>query len=262
MVMKLLSAGDSNTKLRKSGAKLSGYLIYGLSLRPLAGSGFNVCPHATDGCIEVCVLEWAGMSNLPSVRAARTRKTRLFFENRAQCISWLIADIERAQRAAARKGLQCAIRLNVASDIPWEKHIDMSAFPDVVFYDYCKSTHRFDNLPVNYHLTYSHNENSDARAVNRILKSGHNVAVVFDTVWNPSQHVVGVLPDTHTIGRTTHRVIDGDVHDIRLPWHDGGGSGKRGVIVGLRGKGGKGKVQSGVESGFVIPTIGGVTSAA
>ena len=260
MVMKLLSPGDSNTKLRKSGVNLDGYLIFGLSLRPHAGSGHNVCPHATDGCIEACVLEHAGMSNVPSVRDARSRKTQLFFEHREQFLKLLNDDIRRAIRQAQRRALQAAIRLNVASDLPFEKYINMSEFGDAVFYDYSKypaATHRYDNLPANYHLTYSYNENSDARDVNRILKTGSNVAVVFDTVYNPSQHDIRALPTTHTIGRTTHKVVDGDVHDIRLPWHDG-----RGVIVGLRGKGGRDIVRRGVESWFIVPTIGGVASAA
>lgn len=260
MTMRLLSPGDSNTKLRKSGANLDGYLIFGLSLRPHTGSGFNVCPHATDGCIEACVLEHAGLSNVPSVRDARTRKTQLFFEHREQFLELLTKDIRLAIRQAQRRALQAVFRLNIASDLPWEKYIDMTEFGDSVFYDYSKypaSTHRYDTLPDNYHLTYSYNENSEARDVNRILKTGSNVAIVFDTVWNPSQHEIGDLPDTHTIGRTTHQVIDGDVHDIRLPWHDG-----QGVIVGLRGKGGRGIVRTGVASGFIIPTIGGVASAA
>ena len=260
MAMRLLSAGDSNTKLRKSGVNLDGYLIFGLSLRPHAGSGFNVCPHATDGCIEACVLEHAGMSNVPSVRDARSRKTQLFFENREQFLELLNKDLRSAMRQAQRRALQAVFRLNIASDLPWEKYIDMSEFGDAVFYDYSKypaSTHRYDNLPDNYYLTYSYNEQSTARDVNRILKTGSNVAIVFDTVYNPSQHDIRALPTTHKIGRTTHKVIDGDVHDIRLPWHDG-----RGVIVGLRGKGGRDIVRTGVASGFIVPTIGGVASLA
>ena len=252
--MKLLSTGDSNTKLRKSNGK--GFLIFGLSLRPAKGSGYNVCS-MSGVCEDLCVLEYAGRSVTASVRAARDRKTKLYFENRPEFMAMLIADLQIAQRQADRKGLNCAVRLNVASDIPWEmNHPELFVlFNRITWYDYTKIYKRFDRTnPDNYHITYSYSETTDPAIASKILDSGHNVAVVFDTVYKPAQGDIGDLPSTFTINGKAYKVIDGDVHDMRLSMFDGVS-----VIIGLRGKGGKRNVTAGVRSGFIQATVGGVS---
>ena len=219
--MKLLSTGESNAKLRKSDGR--GYLLFGLSLRPSDMSGYDVCSRSGH-CREDCVLEHAGRGNMPSVRDARTHKTR--------------------------QDLHCAIRPNVASDIPWER-LDPTLFDyDATFYDYSKIETRFGStLPSNYHLTYSYNEKSDPSMVENVLRAGGNVAVVFDTIYNPG-YKIGDLPEQWQ----GHEVVDGDSHDLRLQEFDGTGS-----IIGLRGKGGKALVLKSVAKGFIQRTKGGVT---
>ena len=253
--MKLLSTGDSNFKLRKSNGK--GFLVFGLSLRPAKGSGYNVCS-MSGKCEEACVLEYAGRSVTAPVREARNRKTKLYFENRPEFMSMLIADLQIAQRQADRKGLNCAVRLNVASDIPWEmNHPELFAqFGRITFYDYTKIYKRFDRqIPSNYHITYSYSETTAPAIASKILDSGQNVAVVFDTVYKPQQKVIGDLPSTFTVNGKTYKVIDGDLHDMRVSLFDGAS-----VVVGLRGKGGKRNVTAGVRSGFIQATIGGVST--
>jgi hypothetical protein len=269
--MHLLSKGDSNTKLRKSNGQ--GYLLFGLSLLPADASGYNVCSHSTDGCRGACVLMFAGRSNMPSVRKARKRKTIMLFENRALFLAYLHEDLYAAERAAERAGLVCAVRLNVASDIVWEV-IDPTLFSlhrKIEYYDYSKIPARCARpLPDNYALTYSHNEKTNADWLADILANGVNVAVVFDTVYNPSRGKVGKLPETWSFetvnsgsytfkrrGTKTYNVIDGDTHDLRLREFDGTGN-----VIGLRGKGGKRIVREGVSKGFILPTIGGVASVA
>ena len=80
------------------------------------------------------------------------------------------------------------------------------------------------------------------------------MAVVFDTVYKPAQGDIGDLPSTFTINGKAYKVIDGDVHDMRLSMFDGVS-----VIIGLRGKGGKRNVTAGVRSGFIQATVGGVS---
>ncbi len=149
-------------------------------------------------------------------------------------------------------------RLNVASDLPWER-IDptlFSAHPSIRFYDYTKGAVRLlGDLPANYTLTYSWNELSSPAAVVSILERGHNVAMIFDTIYQPSQGRVDTLPQSRRLPGTDSRfrVVDGDVSDIRLPELDG-----RGAIIGLRGKGGRDIVATGVADGFILPTIRGV----
>jgi hypothetical protein len=255
--MQLLSSGDTNTKLRKSNGK--GFLVFGLSLRPAQGSGYDVCP-MSGRCEQACVLEFAGRSVTAPVRAARNRKTKLYFEHRQQFMSMLIDDLAIAQRQSDRKNLNCAVRLNVASDLPWEiNHRELfDEFQSITYYDYTKIYRRFSRqIPHNYHITYSYSETTDPAIAAKLLDSGCNVAVVFDTVYKPQQHIIGNLPDTFIIGGKSYRVIDGDVHDIRLPMFDG-----TGVIVGLRGKGGRANVVQGVADGFIQLTKGGIASAA
>ena len=281
--MKLLSTGESNTKLRKSSGL--GLLLFGLSLRAADGSGYDVCPFRTAGCTKACVLEHAGRSNMPSVRKARTRKTRLYFENREQFIAELDADLYLVERQAQRAGLAPCVRLNVASDIAWEiKHPELFAnHPTINFYDYTKWTkHRFDHalagsgytgkhMPSNYHLTYSHNEETPVNDYgtsysSELLAAGVNVAIVYDTIYNPTQNKIGTLPTSWRIDGDRmssiykYDVIDGDTHDIRIAEFDNSAQpadDTRGVIVGLRGKGGKRQVIDGVDAGFIMPTIGG-----
>ena len=245
--MKLLSTGESNAKLRKSDGR--GYLLFGLSLRPSDMSGYDVCSRS-GVCKEDCVLEHAGRGNMPSVRDARTRKTRRLFEDRANFLADLHDDIRRAVASAKRKNLHCAIRLNVASDVPWER-LDPTLFDyDATFYDYSKIETRFGStLPSNYHLTYSYNEKSDPSMVSDVLQEGGNVAVVCDTIYNPG-YKIGDLPQQWQ----GHKVIDGDSHDLRLQEFDGTAS-----IIGLRGKGGKDLVLKSVAKGFIQRTKGGVT---
>jgi hypothetical protein len=108
----------------------------------------------------------------------------------------------------------------------------MRAFPDVTFYDYTKvaKRRRAKGFPANYHLTFSLSEDNDRLAYLE-ANEGSNVAVVFDV------RKGAPLPDTFA-GRP---VIDGDISDMRF-------KDPRGVIVGLRAKGSRGKSDT---SGFV-----------
>lgn len=248
--MKLLSPGQSNAKMRKSGGR--GALLFGLSLRPADGSGHNVCVFSTAGCRETCVLQFAGRSNSPGVREARDRKTKWFFSDRKAFLSQLDADLSSAERIAKRKGLTPVVRLNVASDLAWEIYGVTDRHPRVEFYDYTKWTK--GRLPKdNYSLTYSLNEDTPAGYAGRLLDDGQNVAVVFDTIYNPAHGRVDPLPTVYRLDGRRYRVIDGDIHDIRLPEFDGSG-----VIVGLRAKGGRAKAFLGVREGFIRRVIGGV----
>lgn len=213
--MKLLS--KNNTKILK-GEKI-GVLTYGLSLAPAKLNGkINLCMYASAGCRAAC-LYTSGHGAFANVKAARMKKTMAFIDDRAAFLIQLEADIQAAFKTAQRKGMRCAIRLNVLSDVAWHEILDFSKFPEVQFYDYTPNTPRMiaylqGKLPSNYHLTFSRKENNQA-AVEVIAKMGGNIAVVFDS-----------LPDTY-LGRP---VVNGDETDVRFL--DG-----QNVIVGLKAKG-------------------------
>jgi acyl-CoA synthetase (AMP-forming)/AMP-acid ligase II len=223
-----------------------------------AGVG-NLCPHASPGCLALCLGWYSGQAAMLSnaeletginaVRASRQRKARLFMADRPAFMRDMVRGIDAAQRRATRLGLKLCVRLNGATDIAWEgmripikgaEHIMgatmpnvFAAYPNIQFVDYTKSVkralrHARGEMPKNYHLTFSRSETNEADCV-RVLEAGGNVAVVFD----------GEKPKTY-LG---HVVIDGDKHDLRFLDNRGA------CVVGLSPKGSKAKHD---RSGFVV----------
>jgi hypothetical protein len=225
--MKLLSTG--NPKLMK-GEKL-GYLSFVLHLAPADLSGKEVCPKRTAGCTAAC-LNTAGRGGMFKkgettnvIQQARIRKTKLFFENRAQFLADLEADIRLGIKQAEKKNMIPCFRLNGTSDLAWEKYGIIEKFPEVQFYDYTKVRNRKVSHLKNYHLTFSKADGNDMD-VRLVASAGMNVAAVFKEI-----------PSTY-IGRP---VINGDETDLRF-------LDPKGVIVGLKAKG-KAKKDT---TGFVI----------
>jgi hypothetical protein len=235
--MKLLNSGNSKTR---KGEK-SGWKTYGIHLAPSNLSSFNVCKDATVGCAAAC-LNTAGRGAMSSVQLARIAKTRLFFNDKNTFLEMLWNEVASAIKSAEKQDMKPCFRLNLTSDIPWEKVRRegvsiFEAFPRVQFYDYTKSAERMTKflskeMPKNYHLTYSRSEETLDLEITAVLSSGGNVACVFSDA----------LPATH-LG---FPVVDGDLDDLRFIDNSG-------VIVGLSAKG-KAK---GEQSGFVIQSQGG-----
>lgn len=225
--MKLLGIG-SNPKTRKSDNyqdALGGYITAIQYLAPANLSGVNLCPWASEGCIEVC-LNSSGRGAMNSIQAARIRKAKLYTEDRPRYMAQLREDLAFFSRKAARLGVIPAARLNGTTDILWERTTIMSEFPEITFYDYSKAPYSVrKKLPPNYKITFSASEKTTDAEILETIAAGHNVAIVFDK-----------LPKTY-LGV---RVIDGTTHDLRFrdPPH---------VIVGLLPKG-KAKKDT---SGFV-----------
>lgn len=226
--MKLLTT--ANAKIKK-GEKL-GYMSFGIHLAPAKQSGFNVCPSASKGCAVAC-LSSAGHGAFSTVQAARVKKTLMFFKERELFMAQLIKEITAAVKKAEKNGFKPCFRLNLTSDLAWEKirydgKTIFEHFPKVKFYDYSAVVSRMSaflagELPKNYHLTFSRKEDNDL-AVQAILASGGNVAAVFR----------GALPQTWQ-GK---KVVSGDESDLRF-------KDPKGVIVGLVQKGKAKKDQSG-----------------
>lgn len=202
-----------------------GYLTFGIHFSHSDLSGFDVCPDASEGCKASC-LDFAGRGQQGNVKEAREKKTKAFFADVPKFMAQLILEIGKGIEYAAKKGLQACFRLNLTSDIKWERikfegKTIFEHFPSVQFYDYTKSFSRLGHGIPNYHLTFSRAET----AVNHVhcvmaLNKGHNVAAVFSTK-------KGFDLPSHYNGK---EIIDGDKHDLRF-------LDKQGVIVGLRAKG-------------------------
>ncbi len=238
----------NNTKTMK-GEKL-GYRTYILYMSPFTfnSKGINVCSHASKGCAESCLVGsgFGGMYN--TVKEGRLKKTEWFLNDRVSFLNKLRTEIEKAillnDMANKKSDVKTILtfRLNGTSDLVYEKYRVFEGdknifelFPDVQFYDYTKNYKRFENeLPKNYHLTFSRSETNDVKAM-EVLKAGFNVAMVFDK-----------LP-THYRG---FKVINGDIDDLRF-------LDEKNCIVGLKykkmtGKGSNNKLA--FESGFAIDT--------
>jgi hypothetical protein len=213
-------------------------------------SGYETCPKRTAGCTAAC-LNTAGRGgmfkkgeNTNIIQQARIRKTKMFFENRAQFMTDLVKDIELAVKQAAKKDLIPVFRLNGTSDLSFEKYEVVrngvlyrnifAAFPETQFYDYTKVLGRKVNEVKNYQLTFSAADGNDADVVKAIAQ-GYNIATVFGIKKTLP------MPDTY-MGLP---VFNGDESDLRF-------LDPKGVIVGLYAKG-KAKKD---ESGFVkYPTF-------
>jgi len=224
--MKLLNGGNYKTSKGES----FGWKTYGLHLSPFNISGNNVCPNASTGCATAC-LNTAGRGAMRNVQEARIRKTQLFFNDREGFLRQLFKEIKSAVKSAARKELTPCFRLNLTSDIAWERYI-IPAFKSYQFYDYTKSKQRMrrfldGRLPKNYHLTFSRSEDTSEEQIREFCDRGGNVAVVFRD--HLPKQWRGI------------KVINGDTTDLRF-------QDERGVIVGLVAKG-LGKKD---ETGFVV----------
>jgi hypothetical protein len=216
-------------------------------MAPASTSGFNLCPNATQGCIDLCLGKYSGQAGMVSdqengtnsVRESRIAKARLFMSDRETYMRHLERQIARLVAQAAKEGLTPCVRLNGSTDIAFERMaylgVDgqritlLARFPNVQFVDYTKIASRMEKAPANLSLTFSRAENNEAQCL-ELLARGHNVAIVFAHGLPVSRSWNG------------YRVIDGDKHDLRH-------LDPRGVVVGLSPKGRKAKADM---SGFVL----------
>ena len=171
---------DNNAKTVK-GQKY-GFLTAILYLAPSNESGFNICPQASRGCKRACLYS-AGKGSYPSVKLGRINKTRWYIQERKTFINQLRKEIEKFIVKAKAKNLIPCIRLNGTSDISWENTGLIEEFKSIQWYDYTKVYKRAlkfvnGNLPKNYHITYSLNEDNKKLALD-ILKRGGNISAVF-----------------------------------------------------------------------------------
>lgn len=216
---KLLAVGDSNTKLRKNKTVKT----FGLSMAPHKSAGIgNVCPHASVGCIATCLNHQGLASIFESIRLARVKRTKLWYENRELFLSTLREELSKLSGF-------CAIRLNVFSDIPWEQFGIIDEFPELQFYDYSKNPKRVGAVRPNYWVTYSRSETNEVDCLN-LLAMGKNVAVVFADSKLP---YVGNRSSVQQLPKLWNgfKVVDGDTTDLRF---DDVRGRKFGRVIGLR----------------------------
>jgi hypothetical protein len=228
-VKKLLKISGENTKIAKTIAKADGAVrIASLSMMPDA----VLCPGSkAAGCRAGC-LESAGRGAMSNVAAGRQARTDYWHADRAGFLDQLRRELRAFVKTCKRQGVQPVARLNVLSDIDWERHGIPQEFPEILFYDYTKRAARLGKTPNNYRLLFSYSGRDQyAKQVEVADKVNAPGAVVFN----------GPMPEFFR-GR---KVIDGDASDLVNAY-----AGR--VVVGLKAKG-KAKAD---RSGFVVHTGG------
>jgi hypothetical protein len=119
-------------------------------------------------------------SRLTATPASSRRQ--VYCLRRQAFIAILRAGLAREEAQARRARLPLVARLNVVSDVAWEREHPalFAGFPLVQFMDYTKDVSRVLDpaRPANYHLTFSRSESNDDEC-RRVLAAGHNVTVVF-----------------------------------------------------------------------------------
>jgi hypothetical protein len=229
---KLLTAPTAQTKLGKSKRP-----AYGLSLAAADMSDWEACIWRTPLCTAACVLVTGGRSVFSSIREARALKTNALGAEPQAFITLLAHEID----AAARKHGGIDLRLNVASDLRWERFAPkLLQRPNVRAYDYTKAHASARDRVDGYALTFSVSERpASTREALEWLQSGGNAAVVFERMTRADWD--GILPSDWE----GFQVIDGDISDSRT-------DDPAGTVVGLRAKGAAVGTR-GAADGFVKP---------
>jgi hypothetical protein len=174
--MKLLDRSGANTKLAKTNDG-SEYLVAGLSLMP----DDIVCAYRKRAdCGETCLV-FTGMARVfPKINQSRQRKTDWYHSDQGAFLEQLRKELRLHQKNCEKKGIKPAVRLNVLSDIAWEKHGIPQEFPDIFFYDYTKNAFRLGRTPDNYHLIFSYSGAEEyQKFVTKAWETDSPVAVVF-----------------------------------------------------------------------------------
>lgn len=214
-------------------AKGKGRRLVALCLAHGDLSGAELCPHRTAGCFgtrgEACVGS-SGNGSIPSVVRSRQCRSTFLFENPTAFLALLVNELDAYRRASSGR---FGCRLNAFSDIRWERILPAwfwERYRAAAFYDYTKhpaASRPASTVPTNYRLTYSFNERTTERELERQL-AVRSVAVVISTRGGTDKRTGAFrpIPDT-VLGAKT---IDGDIDDRR--WRD-----PAGVVVALRRKG-------------------------
>jgi hypothetical protein len=180
------------------------------------------------------------------IHGARIARTVAWFDAREWFLEQLSAELDVFVARAERKGKKLCCRLNMFSDIKWEKYGVPQLYPDVQFYDYTKHPQRVGQVRKNYWTTFSRDSKKDDGICIELLQEGKNVAIVFDDGYTSGArnlHGKGKsLPETWN----GFQVVSGDETDRR--WED-----PRGVVIGLVLKApNKEFRQKAIDSGFAI----------
>lgn len=258
----------------------------------------HACPGATRGCMSVCLAD-SGQMHMAPATMAQVRRHLTYEMDREAFMITLAVGLAKAYHAARKKGANYGVRLNVTSDLAWEKvpvKVDkwlsaylfeygianhngnpmkpgryrniMELMPQIYFYDYTKVGGRFayflngklngKKWPKNYHLVWSLAETPTNRelALIALLHKKTSVSVPFDmTRKRPLPKTLTIVDNTKKGNpEFTFKVIDADMHDMRMLDRPGTIAGLRFKIPMKKGRTTQQKMEG--AHGFVVKTGG------
>ena len=197
----------------------------------------DLCPHASPGCKAGCLYRAGRAEFMPSIPAARIRKTLNYFDNKDLFLLQLRADLAVLDAWASATGYEVVVRLDGTTDIHLAKRF-ARLFPNLQFYDYTKDLkYLLANKISNLHLTFSRSEINEHEC-KVALAAGFGVAVV----WRSKK----AIPTSYL----NYDVYDGDRDDRRYADKRVYGIPKdAGYIISLTAKG---RIAKADQTGFVL----------
>jgi hypothetical protein len=221
-----MDTGSGNTKIKKTN-KSGTYRVASLSLMP----DLILCPasKAAD-CLNSCLVH-SGRGVFPSVAAGRQWRADLWHQDKKQFLERLTKELDNFSKLCKKNKVSPAVRLNVLSDINWERYGIPQKFPEIFFFDYTKRADRLGKTPSNYKLIFSYSGRDQYQnQVKKALLTDSPLAVVFR----------GGFPSTFL----NRPVIDGDNSDLTNVMAGP-------VVIGLKAKG---KPANNTDSAFIVDT--------
>jgi hypothetical protein len=184
---------------------------FGLSLNPSDTHGeINTCLWSTAGCRAACVLDFA-YQRADNVRNSRRAVTDYLYESTADFVAHLMWEI--SELVAKHGEGNVAIRLNVASDIRWERisPIVFDTFGEVVhFYDYTKAPFGQRDLRDDYTIVFSVSERAGSvENARKYIAAGHSATIVLPIRYRSHTNQDDIPAEIADM------VADHDKHDVR-----------------------------------------------
>ena len=228
-MIRLSKIDQSNTKISKSEKSRVGnesIRILSLSMMP----DDIICPARNLAeCADDC-LRLSGRGIMQNVIDGRQARTDFWHADQDKFLAMLKNELHNFIKLCDRQNVVPVTRLNVLSDIPWEKHLDFAdEFRALFSYDYTKRANRLGKTPSNYRLMFSY---SKADGFQNQVKIALQHDVPITAVFRNG------LPQTFL----NMPVYDGDVSDIENLYQTN-------KIIGLRVKGHEAKKSN---SPFII----------
>lgn len=228
---------NNNTKIRKS-LGIDGYATASLSLAPSdTASVFsdryeNLCPMAKRAKCEAVCLMSSGLGGIHSAAAiGRLAKSVFFIDHKDLFVNLLRRELDRFELACKKRNLDAAARLNVLTDILWERMGLIEDYPRIQFYDYTKIPTRgtstawhymMSNYDVTHSLSWAITKLEDFRYLDDMKRYAMVVdTYTYDRLFKANPDAKYQLSDSYrqdTIGSDGFIFINGDKHDLTFLW--------------------------------------------